>query len=75
VREHVDKARRDGQTFSVNDCCCGSTAQISNGGDSITLDSHIGSDWRTTSSVVNRTAANDEVELLLSIRHNRQRKD
>jgi hypothetical protein len=62
VREHVDKARRHGETFSIlNRCCCGST-QVADGCDAVASDSYIGPPRWATTAVIDSAALNNDVE-------------
>ena len=62
VREHVDKARRYGETFSIhNRCCCGST-QVADGCDAIASEPYVGPPRWATTAVIDSAALNNDVE-------------
>ena len=65
MREHVDEARRNCQSFGVNDGRRNSATQVSDGGDSITFYPYVCFYRRPTSSVINSATPDNDVELLL----------
>ena len=62
VREHVDEARRDGESFGIDDNWRRGPAQIADGGDAIAFDAHVGFARCASSAVVESAASDDDVE-------------
>ena len=62
MREHVDEARRDGESLGIDNGWRRGPAQIADGGDAIAFDSDVGFDWRATTAVIDGAAFDDHIE-------------
>ena len=62
VREHVDEARRDGESLGIDNGWRRGPAQIADGGDAIAFDSDVGFDRCATSAVIESATSDDDVE-------------